>query len=109
MAFERVASVKDVPEGEGRGFELNGRRVAVFNLGAGEVRALEDICSHAHAYLSEGEVDPDDESVECPRHGSTFELDSGRPTSLPATAPVQVFPVEVDGDDILIDVEAEGG
>ncbi len=102
----RVATVTEVPPGEGRGFDVDGERVAVFNLGDGRFYALEDICSHAFALLSEGDVDPDDPSVECPRHGSTFNLETGKPQSLPATVPVKTYPVTVQGDDILIEVNA---
>ncbi|MCA1726485.1 MAG: non-heme iron oxygenase ferredoxin subunit [Actinobacteria bacterium] len=104
MALVRVGSVRDIPEGEGRGFDVEGRLVAVFNVGSARFYATEDVCSHAYSLLSEGEVDVDDLTVECPRHGSTFELESGRPTTLPATVPVKTFPVKVEGDDILIEV-----
>ena len=55
--------------------------------------------------VPEGEVDPDDETIECPRHGSTFDLRTGRPRTLPATVPVVTFPVKVEGDTLLIEVE----
>ncbi|HEY1331465.1 MAG TPA: non-heme iron oxygenase ferredoxin subunit [Actinomycetota bacterium] len=100
-----VARTTDVPEGEARQFDVNGTPVAVANLGEGVFLALGDVCSHAHAFLSEGEVDADDETIECPRHGSTFDLRTGRPRTLPATSPVPAFPVKVEGDAILIEVE----
>jgi 3-phenylpropionate/trans-cinnamate dioxygenase ferredoxin subunit len=103
MAGVRVAAVGDIPDLEGRGFPVDGRRVAVFKAGD-RFFAMDDVCSHAHAYLSEGEVDEDDLTVECPRHGSTFELETGKPRSLPATLPVRTYPVTVEGDDILIEV-----
>ncbi len=100
----RVCETKDVPPGEARRFSLDGREVAVVNLGEAGFRALDAICSHAHYYLDEGEVDVDFETVECPKHGSTFDLNSGKPRTLPATQPVEVFPVTTDGDDVLIEV-----
>jgi 3-phenylpropionate/trans-cinnamate dioxygenase ferredoxin subunit len=63
------------------------------------------VCSHAEASLSEGEVDVDDETIECPRHGSVFDLRTGKPRSLPATLPVLTFPVKVEGDAIMIELE----
>ena len=72
-----------------------------------EQLAMDDVCSHAHAYLSEGEIDEDDLTVECPRHGSMFELETGKPRALPATLPVRTYPVKVEGDDILIEVNEE--
>ena len=104
MALHRVASTADIPEGEARRFRLDGREIAVANLGEEGFRALEAICSHAHAFLDEGEVDPDFETIECPKHGSTFDLNTGRPRTLPATMPVRAYPLKVEGDDILIEV-----
>jgi 3-phenylpropionate/trans-cinnamate dioxygenase ferredoxin subunit len=105
MALVRVAATGDIPEGEARGFTVDGREVAVVNVGGGEFRVLADICSHAHAHLSEGEVDVDFETIECPKHGSTFDLETGRPRSLPATMPVPVYKVKIEDDDILIEVD----
>jgi 3-phenylpropionate/trans-cinnamate dioxygenase ferredoxin component len=107
MALVKVTTVSDVPEGEARRFEVDGREVAVVNLGGGDIRAIDDICSHQLSHLHEGEVDPDLETIECPKHGSTFDLEDGRPRSLPATQPVAVFTVKVEGDDIWI--ETPGG
>ncbi|MBI4260502.1 MAG: non-heme iron oxygenase ferredoxin subunit [Actinobacteria bacterium] len=107
MALVRVASTTDVPEGEARRFEVDGREVAVANLGGGQFRAIHDVCSHALAYLHEGEVDVDLETIECPKHGSTFDLSTGHPRSLPATQGVAAYRVKVEGDDILIETEDE--
>jgi 3-phenylpropionate/trans-cinnamate dioxygenase ferredoxin component len=104
MGLVTVARTSDVPEGEARRFEVNGHEIALVNLGDGEFRAIGDICSHAHAHLHEGEVDLDFETIECPRHGSTFDLDSGSPRSLPATSPVPVFAVKVEDDEIKVEL-----
>jgi 3-phenylpropionate/trans-cinnamate dioxygenase ferredoxin subunit len=98
----RVCSTSDVPVGEARRFSLDGRLIAIVNLGEGGFRAIDAICSHAKYYLDEGEVDADFETIECPKHGSTFDLNSGKPRTLPAIQPVDVFPVTTEGDDILI-------
>jgi len=100
----RVCSVDDVPEGEARRFAVDGRLVAVVNLGDEGFRAVDAICSHEHYYLDEGEVDVDLETIECPKHGSTFDLDTGEARTLPAIKPVDVFPVTVTDDDVLIEV-----
>ncbi len=105
MGLVKVCTAADVPEGEVRRFQVNGREVAVVNLGQEGFRAVDAICSHAHYFLDEGEVDVDLETIECPKHGSTFDLNSGKPRTLPATLPVQVFPVKNESDDILIEVE----
>ncbi len=100
----RVCSVEYVPEGEARRFAVDGRLVAVVNLGDEGFRAVDAICSHEHYYLDEGEVDVDLETIECPKHGSTFDLDTGKARTLPAIKPVDVFPVTVTDDDVLIEV-----
>jgi 3-phenylpropionate/trans-cinnamate dioxygenase ferredoxin subunit len=103
-AAVRVCETKDVPPGEARRFDLDGREVAVVNLGEAGFRALDAVCSHAHYYLDEGEVEIDLETIECPKHGSTFDLNTGSPKTLPATQPVDTFAVTIDGDDVTIEV-----
>jgi len=105
MALIKVASAGDIPAGEARRFEVDGRLVAVANLGDEGFRAVDAICSHAQYFLDEGEVDVDFETIECPKHGSTFDLNTGKPRTLPATMPVRAYPVKMEGDDILIEVD----
>ena len=107
MALVKVATVSDIPEGEARRFRYDSTEVAVANLGGGEFRALDAICSHALSYLDEGEVDPDMETIECAKHGSTFDLNTGKVLTLPATLPVRAYRTTTDGDDILIEVADE--
>jgi 3-phenylpropionate/trans-cinnamate dioxygenase ferredoxin subunit len=104
MALVRVCGVDDVPDAEPRRFQVGDRLIAVVNLGEGGFRAVDAVCSHAYYFLDEGEVDVDDETIECPKHGSTFDLNTGRPTTLPATVPVEAYTVKVEGDDVLIEV-----
>lgn len=66
--------------------------------------AVSDRCSHAEVSLSEGEIDPDDCWIECWKHGSAFSLLDGEPQSLPATVPVPVYPVAVDGDELVVEL-----
>jgi 3-phenylpropionate/trans-cinnamate dioxygenase ferredoxin subunit len=107
MALVRLCGVGEVPEGEARRFELDHRPIAVVNLGEDGFRAVDAICSHAHYFLDEGEVDADFGTIECPKHGSTFDLETGRPTTLPATQPVRVFSVKVEDGDVLVDYDDE--
>jgi 3-phenylpropionate/trans-cinnamate dioxygenase ferredoxin subunit len=81
---------------------LDGVPVALVLVDDGAVHAVGDTCSHANVSLSEGEVDGCE--IECWLHGSTFDLRTGRPLSLPAIRPVPVFPVTIDGDEVLVDV-----
>jgi 3-phenylpropionate/trans-cinnamate dioxygenase ferredoxin component len=105
MTLVKVCAATEVREGEARRYVLGSREICVVNLGAGGFRAIGDLCSHAEAFLHEGEVDVDDETIECPRHGSTFDLNSGKPRSLPATLPVPAYDLRLENDDILIEVE----
>jgi 3-phenylpropionate/trans-cinnamate dioxygenase ferredoxin subunit len=100
-----VAKASDIPEGEARRVVADRIEIALVNLGNGQFVAVDDICSHAESSLSEGEVDLDDETIECARHGSIFDLRTGKPRSLPATLPIATFPVKVEGDSILIELE----
>lgn len=100
----KVATLEDLPVGGARAFVVEGQEVCVVNLGEAGVRAINDLCSHAQAWLHEGDVDLEDETIECPRHGSAFDLNTGAARSLPATQPVSSYAVEVQGNDILIEV-----
>ena len=80
MVLVKVCATSDVPVGDIRRFQVEGRIVAVANLGDEGFRAVSAVCSHAHYFLDEGEVDTDDQTIECPKHGSTFDLNTGKPT-----------------------------
>jgi 3-phenylpropionate/trans-cinnamate dioxygenase ferredoxin subunit len=81
----------------------DGRKVGVFNAG-GELYAIEDRCSHDDGPLAEGAFDPENCTVECPRHGSLFDLTTGRPKTLPAYLPVDTFPVREEAGIIKLEV-----
>ena len=104
MTAFRVCSVSDVPSGVASRFEVDGRHVAVVNMGEDGFHALDAVCSHEHSWLDEGDVDLDMGTIECPKHGSTFDVETGQPRSLPAIRPVAVFAVTVKDDDIYIEV-----
>jgi 3-phenylpropionate/trans-cinnamate dioxygenase ferredoxin component len=104
MGLVSVCRPDDVPEGEVRRFEVDGHEIAVVNLGEDGFRAVGDVCSHAYYFLHEGEVDVDFATIECPKHGSTFDLDTGKPRSLPATQPVPVYNVKVEGDEVKVEI-----
>ncbi|WP_371479095.1 non-heme iron oxygenase ferredoxin subunit [Kitasatospora sp. NBC_00315] len=104
MSFLRACSLSDLAEDVPKRVELNGVPVSVV-FTEGEVFAINDICSHANVSLSEGEVE--DCMIECWLHGSSFDLRSGKPSGLPATKPVPVYPVKIEGDDVLVSVNQE--
>ena len=102
MTMQRACALLDLEDDKPIAVEVDGVEVALV-LAAGDVYAIRDECSHARIALSEGEVDGT--TLECWLHGSRFDLRTGRPTGLPATEPVPVYPVTINGDDVLVDVE----
>ena len=99
----RVASLSELADESAVRVEVAGKPVCLARS-EGEVFAVSDICSHADVSLSEGDVE--DGTVECWLHGSRFDLRTGAPTGLPATKPVATYPVTIEGDDVLVDVES---
>jgi 3-phenylpropionate/trans-cinnamate dioxygenase ferredoxin subunit len=98
-----VCRADELPEGAMRLVEVEGRKIGVFHCGSGELYAIEDRCSHDDGPLAEGEFDADACTVECPRHGSLFDLESGRPKTLPAFQPVDTFEVREEDGEVKLD------
>jgi 3-phenylpropionate/trans-cinnamate dioxygenase ferredoxin subunit len=95
---ERLCAVDDIAPGSARRFTVGDHRIAVVRLGD-DFYAIGDTCSHAEFSLSEGDVYEDSRELECWKHGSTFSLETGEPTTLPATRPVPVYELKVaDGE-----------
>ena len=105
MALIDVCPVDELPPGTMKLVPAGLLTVGVYNCN-GEYFAIEDRCSHDDGPLCEGEVDLEDCTVICPRHGSKFEIKTGKVLNPPAYAPVETFPVRVD-DDGMIKVELE--
>jgi 3-phenylpropionate/trans-cinnamate dioxygenase ferredoxin component len=82
--------------------EIDGTPVCLVRFGD-TVKAIHDVCSHQQWSLADGMVW--DNGVECSLHGSTFDLDTGAPSSLPAMKPVPTFAVQIDGDIVHVDVQ----
>jgi 3-phenylpropionate/trans-cinnamate dioxygenase ferredoxin component len=97
----RVCSVKEVDAGSARRFDVDGYKLCVVHIGD-NFYVIDDTCSHADYSLAEGDVWEDDREIECPKHGSTFSLETGEPQTLPATSPVAVYDVKIDGDDVVV-------
>ncbi len=105
MSFTRACALADLADGKPAALTVDDVALAVVRSGD-EVFAIRDECSHAAIALSEGDVESGDGTctIECWLHGSTFDLRSGKPTTLPAFEPVPVYPVRLQGDDVLVDV-----
>ncbi|HEU0303106.1 MAG TPA: non-heme iron oxygenase ferredoxin subunit [Gaiellaceae bacterium] len=105
MPWIEVCPVEELPPGEMKLVRTETVDVGVYNVG-GELRALEDRCSHDDGPLCEGDWDPEEGVVICPRHGSNFDLRTGDALTLPAFEPVETYPVRVD--DGTIEIELPG-
>ncbi|MCB0974632.1 MAG: non-heme iron oxygenase ferredoxin subunit [Actinobacteria bacterium] len=89
-----LCSLNDIPDPGSIRVDKDGLRLVVVRIGD-DVWAMNDRCTHAEASLAEGELWIEEREIECPRHGSTFDLDNGVPQSLPATQPAATYQVVV--------------
>jgi 3-phenylpropionate/trans-cinnamate dioxygenase ferredoxin component len=101
MAYERIAALDDLKVGHALFAEVGGEPICVVRLDTGLVKAVHDTCSHEDYPLHEGWVD--DSTIECALHGSTFDLDTGRPESLPAVRPIPVYAAKIEDGGIWVD------
>jgi 3-phenylpropionate/trans-cinnamate dioxygenase ferredoxin subunit len=99
-----VCPLYQLAAGTMRLVEWDGLEILVANCGE-ELYAIENRCSHDNGPLNEGELDAQACTVTCPRHGSVFDLRSGRPLCLPAYEPVDTFPVWVRDGEIVLELE----
>jgi 3-phenylpropionate/trans-cinnamate dioxygenase ferredoxin subunit len=99
-----ICPVAELEPGQMRLVEWEGLEIGVFNC-AGTVYAIEDRCSHDDGPLVEGTLDEQACTIECPRHGSRFDLRTGKPITLPAYVPVDTFPVIIENETIKLEVE----
>jgi 3-phenylpropionate/trans-cinnamate dioxygenase ferredoxin subunit len=98
---QRLCGRDDLEPGTARRFDLGNQRICLVRVGD-DFYAIGDQCSHANFSLADGEVYEDEREIECWKHGSTFSLVDGKPQSLPATRPVPIYDVRVEGDDVLV-------
>ena len=97
--FVKVAQTDELSPGQMKLVELGDERILLVNL-AGEYHAVNEVCSHAYAPLSEGDLVG--EEVECPLHGSVFSARTGEALSPPADESLTIYAVRVDGNDVLV-------
>lgn len=113
MSSERITlcPLDEMGDGEARRFEVEAggmaHQVAVIRLGD-DLYALGDTCSHADYSLAEGEVDAEEGTIECWKHGSLFSLTTGEAETLPATRPVPVYEVGVEDGQVWLEVGQDG-
>jgi 3-phenylpropionate/trans-cinnamate dioxygenase ferredoxin component len=99
--FQPVAKLEEIPDEGMKQVVVGGELVGLYRVGT-DVYAISDVCTHEEAYLTEGEFDAEELEVECPLHGSHFNVVSGEVRILPATRPVSTYPVKVEGDLVLV-------
>ena len=104
MSLQPLVSLSELPEVGAVRVDVEGEPIAVVRAEDGSIHVIDDTCSHAEVSLAEGEVE--DCTIECWLHGSRFDLRTGRPIALPATRPIAVYPVTVEGDTVLADLSA---
>lgn len=97
-----VAKVSEVSPSQVKAVEVEGHSIALCNVG-GTFYAVENICTHDNAPLDQGELEWD--VIECPRHGARFDVKTGQVLALPAVKPLRTYPVRVEGDQVLVEVE----
>jgi 3-phenylpropionate/trans-cinnamate dioxygenase ferredoxin subunit len=100
----RICAVDDIKPGKAIRVKVGELAIAIVKTKAGEVRALDDKCSHGEISLSEGFVD--NETIECWAHGAKFSLETGAALTLPAFEPVAVYEVIIDNGDIFLEIDA---
>jgi 3-phenylpropionate/trans-cinnamate dioxygenase ferredoxin subunit len=103
MSLERVADLEKLAVGHALQVEAAGEPICLVRTDDRVVKAVHDTCSHEQWSLSEGWVEGN--TIECDLHGSVFDLDTGRPESLPAVKPIPVYACEVRDNGIWVDAE----
>lgn len=101
MAWTRVADVDELKVGTATKVEVDGTPICVVRLDTDTVKAVHDVCSHEDEALHEGWVEGN--TIECPAHGSTFDLDTGNPEVLPAVEPVPSYAAQIAEGAIWVD------
>lgn len=99
VTFHKVATTSELDEDEAMQIVVEGKEIALINLG-GELFALDDICTHAYASMSDGYIEGD--CIECPLHGAQFEIKTGKAVTPPATEDLASYGVKVEDGDVYI-------
>ena len=104
--FVEVARVEEVPPGTAAVIEVGGIQLAVFNVD-GSFFALDNECTHRGGFLGEGEINTDGNqwAIECPLHGSVFDVRTGEVLNPPALTPVRTYPVEVEDGAVKVSTD----
>ncbi|WP_323019446.1 non-heme iron oxygenase ferredoxin subunit [Pararhodobacter sp.] len=99
--WTELCAADALPEGEAKGFTIDGLRLCAVNDGTG-IFVVADLCTHGQAYLSDGYFDAEECVLECPLHGGLFSYRDGSPQGDPAEKPVRSFPIRVEGGRVMV-------
>lgn len=102
----RVCGLDEIEADTSKRFDIEDLRIAIIRIGD-DFYAIGDECSHADFSLSEGELEPDDCTIECPKHGALFDVKTGEPLTLPALKAVPVYIVVVEDDSVFVETQQE--
>lgn len=100
----KLCRLDELEPNTARRFDLGRVQIAVVRIGD-DVYAVGDRCTHQNISLSEGEVDPEERTLECWKHGSEFSLETGQPLALPATRPTPSYDVRIEEGDVVVVVD----
>ena len=100
-SFQKIAVKSDLPPGKMKEYKIADKTIVVANAGS-EYFAFDGICTHEHCALAGGYLD--DHTLTCYCHGAQFDITSGKVLSPPAPSPINIYPVKLEGDDILVEI-----
>jgi 3-phenylpropionate/trans-cinnamate dioxygenase ferredoxin subunit len=103
VAFVKIAKASDIAPGQVKVVEVEDEDVALCNVD-GQIYAIADVCTHDDGPLGQGHLHGD--QIECPRHGARFDVRTGDALTLPAIVAIPTFEVKIEGDDILVNIDA---
>ena len=102
LRWTKVATTDAIPEDDMVAVQVDGRDIAIYHV-AGAFHATSNVCTHAFALLTDGFLD--DCTIECPLHAARFDIKTGRALEAPATQDLKVYPVRIEGTDVLIGLD----
>lgn len=106
LTWHKVAQVSELEHDLPKAVSVGRNRIALYKI-ENEVYATSNICTHARAFLSQGYMEPDNATIECPVHQACFDVKTGKALTAPASEALQTYPVEKKGDDIYIGLAEE--
>jgi nitrite reductase/ring-hydroxylating ferredoxin subunit len=107
LRWMRIALVSEIEGQEAVPVEVEGRSIALFTLDGGELRATDNVCTHAYALLTDGWIE--DGIVECPLHAGRFDVRTGCGLGAPISEDLKTYPIRVSGEEVQIGLEPDPG